>query len=57
MLARLRCWWRQSHDPLRHPLGGFLCIDCRTPIADIGYVNPARRVYERGRGGGLETVR
>jgi hypothetical protein len=50
MLARLRCFLRDHHNPTRHPLGGFKCSDCGATGADLeemgfedaGYV-PARR--------------
>jgi hypothetical protein len=35
MFARLRCAIRQYHQPRRHPLGGFRCIDCGTAGADL----------------------
>jgi len=35
MLARLRCALRQHHQPRRHPLGGFRCVDCGAAGADL----------------------
>jgi hypothetical protein len=35
MLARLRCYLRDHHNPTRHPLGGFKCADCGTAGADL----------------------
>jgi hypothetical protein len=52
--SRLRCLWRGRHNPLRHPLGGFRCIDCNRVGADLGqmgfedsYVPPLRRIFSR----------
>jgi hypothetical protein len=50
MLARIRCFFRNYHNPTRHPLGGFRCVDCGWAGADLeemgfagaGYV--ARRI-------------
>jgi hypothetical protein len=56
MLSRLRCFWRQRHDPLRQFLGGFRCAVCGVVGADLGamgfdgYVAPVRRTYSRERG-------
>lgn len=35
MLARLRCFLRDRHNPARHPLGGFKCADCGAAGADL----------------------
>jgi len=35
MLARLRCFFRSQHNPIRHPLGGFKCADCGAAGADL----------------------
>jgi hypothetical protein len=35
MLARLRCFLRDHHNPARHPLGGFKCSDCGAAGADL----------------------
>jgi hypothetical protein len=35
MLARLRCYLRDHHNPSRHPLGGFKCSDCGTTGVDL----------------------
>ena len=35
MLARLRCFLRDLHNPARHPLGGFKCADCGAFGADL----------------------
>lgn len=35
MLARLRCYLRDHHNPARHPLGGFKCSDCGAAGADL----------------------
>jgi hypothetical protein len=58
MLARFRCFFRSSHNPVRHPLGGFKCVDCTFVGADLeemgfangGYVLPMRRLFSRRRG-------
>ena len=58
MLARFRCLVRSSHNPVRHPLGGFRCADCGFVGADLeemgfsdgGYVLPVRRLFSRRRG-------
>jgi len=58
MLARLHCLFRTSHNPVRHPLGGFRCVECgfvgadlgEMGFADGGYVLPMRRLFSRGRG-------
>ena len=50
MLARIRCFWRNQHHPVRHPLGGFRCSECGMFGVDLeemgfegsGYVQPAR---------------
>jgi hypothetical protein len=55
MLARLRCFVRQYHQPVRHPLGGFRCVECGAAGADLdemgfpgsGWVAPTRRTYGR----------
>ena len=57
MLGSLRCFFRNRHEPARHPLGGFRCTVCGTAGADLeemgfeggGYVAPVRRLYERDR--------
>lgn len=56
----LRCKWRGKHRPVRHPLGGFRCLDCLEATMDLdapgwghpagGYVDPDRRTYQDGRG-------
>jgi hypothetical protein len=35
MLARIRCYLRDHHNPARHPLGGFKCSDCGAAGADL----------------------
>ena len=35
MIARLRCALRQHHQPRRHPLGGFRCVECGAVGADL----------------------
>ena len=56
MLSRLRCFWRQRHDPIRHFLGGFRCAICGVAGADLGdmgfdgYVGPLRMTYAREHG-------
>ena len=58
MFARLHCALRSSHNPARHPLGGFRCVDCgfvgvdldEMGFADGGYVLPTRRLFSRQRG-------
>jgi hypothetical protein len=55
MLARFRCLLRAQHNPVRHPLGGFRCLDCSYVGADLeemgfadgGYVLPIRRLFSR----------
>lgn len=54
---RIRCWWRERHNPARHPLGGFVCRDCGEAGADYeamgfergGYVGPTRTRFSRER--------
>ena len=36
MIARLRCYLRNFHRPVRHPLGGFKCAECGEAGADLG---------------------
>jgi hypothetical protein len=58
MLAWIRCYLRNHHNPARHPLGGFKCSDCGEAGADLeqmgfvgsGYVMPVRRVFSRDHG-------
>lgn len=58
MLAWLRCIVRQRHRPRRHPLGGFVCVECGAVGADLeemgfpgsGWVQPLRRTYRREHG-------
>lgn len=52
--SRLRCLWRGWHNPARHPLGGFRCVDCRRVGADLAqmgfedaYVPALRRIFSR----------
>lgn len=55
MLAWVRCLWRNVHNPVRFPLGGFKCADCGAVGADLeemgfvggGYVLPVRRIFSR----------
>jgi hypothetical protein len=55
MLAWLRCLVRQHHQPRRHPLGGFRCVECGAAGADLeqmgfvgsGWVAPMRRTFDR----------
>jgi len=55
MLARLRCALRQHHQPRRHPLGGFRCVDCGAAGADLeemgfsgsAWVAPRRPDFDR----------
>ncbi len=55
LFTRLRCFVRQSHIPVRHPLGGFRCGECGEAGADLddmgylggGYVTPIRKVFNR----------
>lgn len=57
MLLRLRCLFRARHNPRRHPLSGFRCLDCGIAGADLdemgffgqGYAPPVRRVFDRER--------
>jgi hypothetical protein len=54
MIAWLRCTLRNHHNPARHPLGGFKCLDCGEAARDLdemgfdGYVSPIRRIFRRG---------
>jgi hypothetical protein len=55
--ASYRCLHRNRHNPVRHPLGGFVCADCLAPLADMeeaglgaGYVPTQRRLYDRRHG-------
>lgn len=58
MLAWLKCFARNLHNPVRHPLGGFKCSDCGTTGVDLeemGFsgssrVHPIRRMFSRDRG-------
>ena len=50
--SRLRCLWRGRHNPVRHPLGGFRCLDCHRVGRDLGqmgfddsFVPPLRRIF------------
>lgn len=64
-MARLRCLVRGHHNPERHPLGGFRCLDCGEAGADYdemgfhgtGYVNPLRKIFSRDNGGTLTRTR
>jgi hypothetical protein len=64
MIARLRCFFRNQHNPVRHPLGGFRCLECGQVGADLeemgyvdgGYVMPVRRVFSRTRGEFTRTM-
>jgi hypothetical protein len=64
MLAWFRCLLRNRHNPVRHPLGGFKCVDCGEAGADLdqmgfaggGYVLPMRRVFSRDRGEFVRTM-
>ena len=64
MIARLRCFFRNQHNPVRHPLGGFRCLECGHVGADLeemgyvdgGYVMPVRRVFSRTRGEFTRTM-
>jgi hypothetical protein len=64
MIARLRCFFRNQHNPVRHPLGGFRCLECGHVGADLdemgyvdgGYVMPVRRVFSRQRGEFTRTM-
>jgi len=55
MLARFRCFVRRRHQPRRHPLGGFRCVDCGAAGADLedmgfsgsAWVTPMRRTFDR----------
>lgn len=57
-LPYARCIIRNQHNPKRHPLGGFRCVDCGHAGADLdemghfgsGYVNPTRRLWDRTHG-------
>jgi hypothetical protein len=58
MFAWFRCVVRQHHQPRRHPLGGFRCVECGAAGADLeemgfpnsGWVAPMRRTYDRTHG-------
>jgi hypothetical protein len=64
MLARIRCMFRNQHNPTRHPLGGFRCVDCghvgsdleEMGFADGGYVLPIRRLFSRERNEFTRTI-
>jgi hypothetical protein len=58
MLARLRCYLRRRHQPVRYPLGGFKCAACGRSGADLremgfddGYVSLSRTAFSRTQGG------
>jgi hypothetical protein len=60
VLARLRCFVRNQHVPVRHPLGGFKCAECGCAGADFGamgfdsgYVPLMRTLYSRHHHGEL----
>jgi hypothetical protein len=58
---RVRCFLRGHHNPARHPLGGFRCVECAATgetLADMGfkggdYVSPLRTTFDRGPDGGV----
>ena len=58
MMQRIWCAFRRRHNPVRHPLGGFRCLECGEAGADLdemgfagsGYVTPMRKVFSRDRG-------
>lgn len=64
MLARIRCFLRGYHNPTRHPLGGFRCLECAETGADLeamgyegdGYVSPMRTIFSRERSGLTRTM-
>jgi hypothetical protein len=55
MYAWLCCVFRGRHNPARHPLGGFRCLDCGAAGADLedmgfedlAYVHATRRAIAR----------
>lgn len=53
MIARIRCYFRNRHEPRRHPLGGFRCAVCGKAGADLhdmgfdGYVSLMRTIFSR----------
>jgi hypothetical protein len=55
---RVRCILHGHCNPVRHPLGGFKCVDCGAAGADLeamgftggAYVLPIRRLFSRGQG-------
>jgi hypothetical protein len=55
MFAWLYCALRGRHNPARHPLGGFRCLDCGEAgrdLEDMGfeglaYVHASRRALAR----------
>jgi hypothetical protein len=49
MLARLRCYLRDHHNPARHPLGGFKCADCGAAGADLEEMGFADAGYVAGK--------
>ena len=59
-IAAIGCFFRGRHAPVRHPLGGFTCSECRHAGAhlgemgyDNGYIKSLRSVFTRGRDGSL----
>ena len=57
------CWHRGIHEPVRQPMGGFVCALCGHAGESLnemgfpgdGYVAPVRKVYVREDGGPTRT--
>lgn len=52
--SRWRCFWRGNHQPVRHPMGVFVCADCGHAGATLeemgyadGWVSLLRRQFDR----------
>ena len=35
MFSWFHCWLRSHHNPARHPLGGFRCLECGAMGLDL----------------------
>jgi hypothetical protein len=66
MIARLKCWLRRNHNPVRHPLGGFKCADCglaERALDDfkggefMSHVSPLKKYVDRKDGSFTRVLR
>ena len=52
MFSWFHCWLRSHHNPVRHPLGGFRCLDCgamgldlrEMGFQELGSLPPSRKL-------------